>query len=54
LRHSAATHAHACGVSRDRIKRLTAHADDTMNREVYIQEAAGDALMIARVRGIID
>jgi len=25
-----------------------------MNREVYIQEAAGDALMIARVRGIID
>jgi integrase len=54
LRHSAATHAEACGAPADDIRHLTAHSSSKMNRSVYLQTSAAKAEEIQRLRGIID
>jgi integrase len=54
LRHSAATHAEACGAPADDIRHLTAHSSSKMNRSIYLQNSAAKAEEIQRLRGIID
>lgn len=54
LRHTAATEAVESGVDIGKVKSLTAHVDNTMNRKVYVQQRKEETVEIQRARGIIE
>lgn len=54
LRHSAATDAIDKGASFEQTRSITAHKDDAMLRQVYVQNTWEQALAVQRARGIIE
>lgn len=53
LRHSAITEGVESGIALSDMMHLSAHADENMNREVYVQRSAAKAIEIQRARGLI-
>jgi len=50
---SAATEPEEMGVKLDMVRRLTAHKDSAMNREVYVQQSAKITVEFPRKRGLL-